>query len=197
LMPFLVGRIPNVKLPINIHIVRHPMEKSGKSTGVHAGLLSPENVTVYVQPDYPDYSQKLDKVALVYPKRDAHTLESSMDDEFLKQVETFVFIDCTWNQTYGMLQDPRLCKLRSFALTSYQTQYWRPQYKTPESSLATIEAVYYFCLEYDKYILNKNCVMASDLSGKFDNLLFFYEYFRRKVTQSMEERKKIADDRFG
>lgn len=142
-------------------------------------------------------------MALVYPKPDAQTLNACNDDaelcEFLKNVETFVIIDCTWNQTFGMLKDDRLSKLRCFALTSYQTQYWRPQHKKPEASLATIEAIYYFCLEYDKYILNKNRVDHYSYDGRFDNLLFFYEYFRRKVNQVQEERKRLAvdDDRSG
>jgi len=177
------------------------MEKSGKSTGVQAALLAPDNVTVYLTPDFPDYSDRLDKVALVYPKRDAKTLSSSHDDvelyEFLKNVETFVIIDCTWNQTNGMLKDERLSKLRSFALTSYETQYWRPQHKKPQASLATIEAIYYFCLEYDKYINwnhDKNRSVDYSYDARYDNLLFFYEYFRRKVGQVQEERKRKATD---
>lgn len=50
--------IPRVKLPIKIDIIKHPREIDGKSTAVHAAVLSPEDVRIYTYPDFPDTFNK-------------------------------------------------------------------------------------------------------------------------------------------
>ncbi|XP_063702497.1 tRNA-uridine aminocarboxypropyltransferase 1 [Culicoides brevitarsis] len=61
----LADRIPKVKLPIKVDIIKHKREIEGKSTSVHAAILS-DDVRVYLHPDIPDYSQE-SGVFLVYP----------------------------------------------------------------------------------------------------------------------------------
>jgi len=168
-------------------------------------------------------------VALIYPSKTAEFINPNLCKnpqeirDFLGQVETFVFVDCTWNQTYSMLNDDRLHGLRCFVLNSYRTTYWRPQSKgkTSDIHLSTVEAVYHFCNEYNRFIIsphvkNQNgsycttngnhqkCeekirekIEKLDLAEeneseehKFDNLLFFYEYFRKIVETNKENKRK-------
>ncbi|XP_044752726.1 tRNA-uridine aminocarboxypropyltransferase 1 [Coccinella septempunctata] len=68
----LTGRIPQVKLPIKIDIIKHKHEIDGKSTSGHAAVLAPEDVKVYTYPNIPDYSKE--KVVLVFPSSNAITI---------------------------------------------------------------------------------------------------------------------------
>lgn len=54
-------RLPKVKLPVKIDIIKHPREIDGKSTAVHAAVLASEDVKIYTYPDIPDYSIDSDK----------------------------------------------------------------------------------------------------------------------------------------
>ena len=56
-LPATRGVIPRVQLPVRIDIVKHPGEVEGKSTAVHARLVAPEQVTIHIYPDIPDYTQ--------------------------------------------------------------------------------------------------------------------------------------------
>lgn len=182
---------------------------------------------------------------MIFPSKNAEFIDPSLSHDpentlkFLRNVDTFVFIDCTWNQTYGMMQDPRLQNLRCFMLNSYRTNYWRPQSKkkTSDIHLSTVEAVYHFCNEYSRFVVASDdqfsdnsekayCNGKSDLCDKenneissvvkklknfglndtksklicdsegytydhkYDNLLFFYEYFR-KIVETNKEKKRI------
>ncbi|KAI0231653.1 DTW domain-containing protein 1 [Lamellibrachia satsuma] len=49
------GKLPYVKLPIKVDIIKHPCEVTGKSTSGHAAVLAPDDVTVYTYPIIPDY----------------------------------------------------------------------------------------------------------------------------------------------
>ncbi|KAM4743867.1 tRNA-uridine aminocarboxypropyltransferase 1 isoform 2-T2 [Anableps anableps] len=57
--------IPVIKLPVKIDIIKHPNETDGKSTAVHAKILSPNDVTMYTYPCIPEFEK--DKVVLVFP----------------------------------------------------------------------------------------------------------------------------------
>lgn len=50
------ARLPTVRLPVQIDIIKHQKETDGKSTAIHAAILAPENVNIYTFPDIPDYS---------------------------------------------------------------------------------------------------------------------------------------------
>lgn len=48
-------RLPKVKLPIKIDVIKHPREIDGKSTAVHAAVIASDDVRIYTYPDIPDY----------------------------------------------------------------------------------------------------------------------------------------------
>ncbi|XP_039445894.1 tRNA-uridine aminocarboxypropyltransferase 1 [Culex pipiens pallens] len=79
----LTGRVPFVKLPIQIDIIKHRSEIEGKSTAVHAAVLAPDDVTIYTYPDIPDY-RKEEGAVLIFPTPDALTVDGLFSGESLK-----------------------------------------------------------------------------------------------------------------
>jgi len=51
-------------LPFKIDIIKHSREIAGKSTAIHAALLAPNDVTIYIYPDMPRYTED-DKVIFI------------------------------------------------------------------------------------------------------------------------------------
>ena len=64
--------VPRVELPVQIDVVKHPGEVEGKSTAVHAKLISPDSVNIHIFPDIPDYREE--KALLVFPGKDTKSL---------------------------------------------------------------------------------------------------------------------------
>lgn len=50
-------------MPFKIDIIKHSREIAGKSTAIHAVLLAPEDVSIYIYPELPKYT-KDDKVII-------------------------------------------------------------------------------------------------------------------------------------
>nr|XP_023014124.1 DTW domain-containing protein 1 [Leptinotarsa decemlineata] len=65
----LEGKLPFVKLPIKIDIIKHKNEIDGKSTAGHAAILAPEDVSIYTYPNIPDYRNE--NVVLIFPSQQA------------------------------------------------------------------------------------------------------------------------------
>ncbi|KAM9311260.1 tRNA-uridine aminocarboxypropyltransferase 1 [Gastrophryne carolinensis] len=102
--------------------------------------------------------------------------------ECLKKV---VFIDSTWNQTNKIISDERLQGLLTVELTERKTCFWRHQKGTPDTYLSTIEAIYYFMVDYHEQILEM------DYHGEYDNLLFFYSFMYRLVKNAKHAAGKL------
>ncbi len=68
-------------------------------------------------------------------------------------------------------------------LTSRTTTFWRTQHNKPDTYLATIEAIYYFLVDYHKIMLQR------DYNGQYDNLLFFYSFLHGLVKKAEEEKE--------
>nr|CAB3240076.1 DTW domain-containing protein 1 [Phallusia mammillata] len=68
------SKLPKIKLPIPVDIIKHQKELDGKSTAIHAALIAPDDVHIYIYPVIPDYSKQQD-VLLVFPGPGAHSLE--------------------------------------------------------------------------------------------------------------------------
>ncbi len=90
--------IPRVEeLPLKVDVVKHEKELDGKSTAVHAKIISPDDVLLFTYPDFPDYSNE--KVVLVYPDEKGEEDggrggTAALDDK----VQRAVFVDATWSQ---------------------------------------------------------------------------------------------------
>ncbi|CAG8468650.1 6198_t:CDS:2 [Paraglomus occultum] len=157
--------MPKLELPIDIDVIKHPGERSGKSTAIHARLISPTSVSVYPSTSIPAYSDP-SRILLLYPAPDAQTLDTIPLDSFDK----LVVIDGTWKQAISILKyTTALSSFRKVTLHPRKTMFWRYQNRS-ENYLATIEAIYYFLVEYrekDK----------GEYNGEFDNLLWWYKYF--------------------
>ncbi|XP_033127665.1 DTW domain-containing protein 1-like isoform X2 [Anneissia japonica] len=178
-------------LPLKIDIIKHPKEIDGKSTAVHAGLISPDDVTIYNFPCVPDFDPS-EKVVLVFPSKEAVNLddlfkdpkyEMQRDDKAVPFTRV-VFIDSTWNQSNQIFKDERLKGLPCVMLNSRETCFWRTQKDKPITYLATIEAIYYFLVDYH------NLTEEATYDGRYDNLLYFYSFMYKVVEKSNMEKKQ-------
>jgi len=200
------SKMPKVKLPIKVDVVKHPNEKDGKSTAVHAAMLAREDVTIYTYPSMPDYRNFKQDVVLLYPSDEAkplefYTKEANADDKNEtgngQRSATFtrvVVIDSTWKQVHSIKTDERLQGLRHVMLNSHVTNYWRHQFSCPDTHLATIEAIHLFCVQYQQIFHPESGPGHLDdpESGHLDDLLYFFAFFHKKVRHKQLEYEKSS-----
>ncbi|KAM4747314.1 tRNA-uridine aminocarboxypropyltransferase 1 [Rhinophrynus dorsalis] len=96
-----------------------------------------------------------------------------------------VFIDSTWNQTNKIISDERLQDLVQVELTERKTCFWRHQKGSPDTYLSTIEAIYYFMVDYHTQVLQV------DYHGEYDDLLFFYSFMYRLIIDAKHSAGKL------
>ncbi|KAH9503999.1 DTW domain-containing protein 1 [Bulinus truncatus] len=96
-----------------------------------------------------------------------------------------VFVDSTWNQTNNIITDERLKNLKKVELHSRNTHFWRSQEGIPKSYLSTIEAIYYFVVDFHRIFIN------SDYNHEYDNLLFFFCFMYEKIRKSSGSGKRL------
>ncbi|XP_066491619.1 tRNA-uridine aminocarboxypropyltransferase 1 isoform X2 [Tiliqua scincoides] len=116
------------------------------------------------------------KCAKLEPGNDScsgeHELHNGSKNAVLKKI---VFIDSTWNQTNKIITDERLQGLLQIELKSRKTCFWRHQKGKPDTYLSTIEAIYYFLVEYHKDVIEEK------YEGQYDNLLFFFSFMYKLI----------------
>lgn len=205
-------RIPSVKLPLKLEIIKHPKEVEGKSTAVHAAVIAPEDTTVRIWPDIPLYDK--DKVLLVFPCDTSKTLAqlveemkdrqggkgqsspSSSPRVKLKRVafpyDTVIFIESTWSQCHAIFIDERLQKLKRIQLQDYQTHFWRYQRGKPANFLSTIEAIYWFFVEFNSNFRDSH---IDHVLPNYDNLLFFFAYMHSKIFKMYGGNLKVTEQK--
>uniref|UniRef100_A0A914RBI5 tRNA-uridine aminocarboxypropyltransferase 1 n=1 Tax=Parascaris equorum TaxID=6256 RepID=A0A914RBI5_PAREQ len=115
---------------------------------------------------------------LVYPSKGAISIEKFISRN--GPIQRFVFLDATWFQVGGLRILPQIEELQTVVLKSYKTQYWRPQH------LATIEAIYYAIREAFE------ASTSQPYEGQFDDLLFWFFYFRSKRRRDSKNRICLA-----
>jgi len=204
-MPELGDKIPRVSLPLRLEVVKHPKEVEGKSTAVHAAVVANSDTTVRTWPDIPDYDANT--TLLVFPCDTSVSLAQLAGDLKIKEEEeeegvkvkkrakysmpydTIVFIESTWNQAHSIFIDERLQKLKRIQLQDYETHFWRYQRGKPTTFLSTIEAIYWFFVEFDKNFPD------SESPRCFDDLLFFFAYMHSKIFKMYDGRLKVTEER--
>lgn len=175
-MPGVAELSPKVDLPVRVDIIKHPKEKNAKSTALHCLLLAPSSTFLFDAPNVFDYrlsESTSHNTVLVYPEEDATTVE-----EYVKKkgpISRFVFLDATWFQVGGIRMLPEIQDLPTVKLKSYKTLFWRPQKGYSDEHLATIEAIYYAIRE------SYEASATVPYSGQFDDLLFWFFFFRSKI----------------
>ncbi|ESN92805.1 hypothetical protein HELRODRAFT_108178 [Helobdella robusta] len=171
----LQDKMPDVQLPFYVDIIKHPGEICGKSTSVHAAILSPRHVNIHIYPNIPQYlvnnvvagkedeNQFGGSTVLLYPCKESFPLKEFVATRFnnMQQkkidvthgvLQRVVFIDSTWFQAYKILTDHRLQNIPRIELDAYETKFWRYQLDKPSTYLSTIEAIYYCVKEYSACI---------------------------------------------
>ncbi|KAL1450106.1 hypothetical protein WDU94_002558 [Cyamophila willieti] len=213
-LPEFAHKIPKVKLPFKLDIVKHERETEGKSTSVHAAIIAPDDVTVYIFPhNVPDYSKNNEKTVLIYPSKTSMTLDefiahhsanttrshceeangSSSSSQVLSErkncdipvpFERAVIIDATWPQSRSIMAHSTVHHLPCITLQKRMSYFWRHQKNSPRWYLATIEAIH--------QLLNE---VHPNNNGRYDNLLFYFEFMYRKIHTLYSYDKLLAYQR--
>ncbi|MFT7816510.1 DTW domain-containing protein 1 [Arapaima gigas] len=100
-------------------------------------------------------------------------------------LQRVVFIDSTWNQTNKIITDERLQALLQVELKTRKTCFWRHQRGSPDTYLATIEAIYYFLKDYHMQYLSE------EYRGEYDNLLYFFVYLHKLINSAKKAAGKL------
>ncbi|XP_065174542.1 tRNA-uridine aminocarboxypropyltransferase 1-like [Sycon ciliatum] len=180
------------RLPIPIDVIRCVIE-GNRSTSPHAKLVCPSSVTLYDWPAIPDYKRGT-KVILLFPSKDAVSLENfiSAERRTLQPVageipfDRALFIDGTWKQAKRVARDERLASLPRVILENVDTTFWRPQGEFAANNLATIEAIYHFCVQLH------DMTSGTAHNGEFDNLLWHYVHTYSHVVSTQAIRRAAA-----
>ncbi|RKP37609.1 DTW domain-containing protein, partial [Dimargaris cristalligena] len=180
------ARIPQVKLPVKLDILKHHHEKDGKSTAVHAKILAPEDTTIYSYPNNPITIDDPSRCLLLFPGPDAHTLEQIDPQSF----DRVIVIDGTWKQARAMARtSPELNTLRKVTIRPRTTCFWRFQ-QDDDAHMATIEAIYFLYREYYEAYLSSASPNLTATAMDYDNLLFYFKYFYRMIQNIYRANRK-------
>ena len=169
--------VPQLDLPFKVTVISHPKEKKSKSSIIPSKIIAPSQVEIVSTTDAPvlrEEGEPEDSVVLLFPSENAKEMTQLSEAE-LKAIKRVVLIDSTWNQTRAYLRSENISKLKMVKIQTEKTVFWRYQTGELDTSLATIEALYFFFRDYD-VALNCKDRLYSDYKGTFDNLLWFYAY---------------------
>ena len=139
-------------------------------------------------------------VFLMYPGKDAEILEDFLSNlatvaecskEEIKMKTSnikdmnirIVFIDSTWNQTARILKHQNITKLKKIKIDDRDTVFWRYQTGKSTKHLATIEAIYYFLVDFHTKVLGQS------YHGEYDQLLFLYKFMYSKIHELYDRSK--------
>jgi len=176
------GGLPKLRLPINLTILRNKREARKKSSGIHAKIICPESVEeVLYSPEISPFNEP--GTWLLFPGENAMYIEDMSKEQF-EQVKRIVVIETTWKGNNHLLNDKKVTSLPCIQIRNRETVYWRYQEKS-RNFLSTIEAIYWFYVEY----LNK---LKGSYNGELDDLLLLFALnFNRVMTEVKTNGQKI------
>lgn len=197
--------IPKIILPLKVDVIKHRNEFSGKSTAVHARVLAPDHVRIIhfpfsVNPELTTTDLPVEeflgfdkaRTLMLFPSKQSTTIEEIPD---LEQINRVVLVDGTWNHVPSMISHPAIQGIRHVKIDARLTKYWR--YNKGDHHLATVEALYYFLVDYMNAMKAKGHQRPDfdeQLKG-LDNLLFFFAFFHRLVGERMLEVEKSRSEK--
>ena len=174
---------PPLQLPLDVYVVLHSGEHRSKSTSLPASLISPM-VHIVSYPSVPDLDRETTLV--LYPSPQAVDVSQIPD---VSKYRSVVFIDSTWQQSTAIVSDERIKKFVHVKIQHRESLFWRYQDFDP-SYLATVEAMYYFLLEFVTRAKGK-------YSGEVDDLMYYYinQYITIQDSYSARPKEKLeAED---
>ena len=94
-----------------------------------------------------------------------------------------VFIDSTWNQTARILKHQNIKTLKKIKIGDRDTVFWRYQTGKSTKHLATIEAIYYFLVDFHTKVLGQ------PYYNEYDQMLFLYKFMYSKIHELYDRSK--------
>ncbi|XP_055875109.1 tRNA-uridine aminocarboxypropyltransferase 1-like isoform X2 [Biomphalaria glabrata] len=159
----------NVNLETTEKVVCHNSLDSGENGNVSINLKVSEAKTIHIGSDREEETEQTKG-------------ENKLTDAKSLPFERVVFIDSTWNQTNNIVTDERLKNLKKIELSSHNTQFWRCQDGIPRTYLSTIEAIYYFLVDFHRLFINP------EYNHEYDNMLFFFCAMYEKIRSSLNSK---------
>ncbi|KAI8794394.1 DTW domain-containing protein 1 isoform X2 [Biomphalaria glabrata] len=161
--------LTNVNLETTEKVVCHNSLDSGENGNVSINLKVSEAKTIHIGSDREEETEQTKG-------------ENKLTDAKSLPFERVVFIDSTWNQTNNIVTDERLKNLKKIELSSHNTQFWRCQDGIPRTYLSTIEAIYYFLVDFHRLFINP------EYNHEYDNMLFFFCAMYEKIRSSLNSK---------
>ncbi|OLY80530.1 DTW domain-containing protein 1 [Smittium mucronatum] len=195
-MPSIRDLIPKIELPLHLFVIKHFQELNGKSTAIHAKILANDSTTIHSYPSEDWLDIDASTCLLLYPGKDAVTMESLVENKTLDKYKNIIVIDGTWKQARGMLSPQMrqehlikhnktikdlLLNAQKVSIKPRKTKFWRHQ-TMGESHLATIEAIYFLYKEYTEASKNAK-------NDNIDDLMFFFKYYYNVVQKNYIENR--------
>lgn len=131
----------------------------------------------------------------MFPSDEAKDISAMSKEELLK-IKRVILIDSTWSQTKYYLRQPILKNVQHVKIMTEKTLFWRYQKGEADTSLATVEALYFFFRDFETTLYHKGDYEQYVRSGGiWDNLLYYF-VFNYKLIQHNYKQGNLKDQAF-
>lgn len=131
----------------------------------------------------------------MFPSDEAKDISAMSKEELLK-IKRVILIDSTWSQTKYYLRQPILKNVQHVKIMTEKTLFWRYQKGEADTSLATVEALYFFFRDFETTLYHKGDYEQYVRSGGiWDNLLYYF-VFNYKLIQHNYKQGNLKNQAF-